>query len=56
MAKNLAVFDHCNLTNLIVRSNTTRFPENALEVDFEKNKYDVIYDNLNSFKQDFLPL
>ena len=42
-AKNLSVFDHCNLTNAYVLLNNDRYPMIDYHADFPKNHYENLY-------------
>ena len=51
--KNSAVFDHCNLTNVKLHLNSVSYPYDDLRVDFDSNKYAVLYDMYARFQQSY---
>ena len=54
--KNPALFDHCNLTNMYVLLNNTRYPAIDLNTDFGKYHFDNVYKNLVEFRQNYYGL
>ena len=52
-AKDNAKFDHCKLTNLKVFLNDQVYPYSDINVDFEKNRYGVLYDMYSRFNASF---
>ena len=51
--KNIATYDHCNLTSAHVLLNNDRYPLNDFETDFSKNHYDNLYHEFSSFIHKF---
>ena len=51
--KNIATYDHCELTSAHVLLNNDRYPMNDFETDFKKNHYDNLYHEFSSFIQKF---
>ena len=51
--KNIATYDHCNLTSAHVLLNNDRYPLNDFETDFKKNHYDNLYHEFSSFIHKF---
>ena len=51
--KNTAVFDHCELTNMYILLNNTRYPAIDLNIDFKKNMYENVYKNLADFPRKY---
>ena len=46
---NAAIFDHCNLTNMQVWLNHSRYPAVEMATDFTKEQYAVVYKSLYDF-------
>lgn len=51
--KNTAKFDHCNLTNVKLHLNSVSYPYDDLRLDFDSNKYAVLYDMYTRFQQSY---
>ena len=51
--KNIATFDHCNLSSAHVELNNDRYPINSFETNFTQNHYDHLYRDFSSFIQKF---
>lgn len=48
-----SIFDHCQLTDLKVYLNSISYPYENLNIDFDKNKYSVLYDMYTRFQESF---
>lgn len=46
-------FDFCNLENLQVCLNTTKYPYNELRLSQNENKYDIVYNMFSDFKDSY---
>ena len=55
-AKNAALFDHCNVNNMYILLNNTRYPAIDLNTDFAKYHFDNVYRNLVEFRQKYYGL
>ena len=51
--KNIAAYDHCNLTSAHVLLNNDRYPLNDFETDFKKNHYDNLFHEFSNFIQKY---
>ena len=54
--KNPALFDHCNVNNMYVLLNNTRYPAIDLNTDFGKYHFDNVYKSLVEFRQKYYGL
>jgi len=53
LEKNSAVFDHCNLTNMKLHLNSASYPYDDLKLDFDSNRYAVLYDMYTRFQNSY---
>lgn len=53
IAKNAAIFDHCNLTNIKVFLNSKSYPYDNLNLSYAKNKIALLYDMYAKFQQSY---
>lgn len=51
--KNVALFDHCDLGNMYIQLNNTRYPAIDFNSNFTKNEYENFYKNLVDFGRTF---
>lgn len=51
--KDMSHFDHCSLRNVKVYLNSTYFPYENLNVDFDNNNYSLIYEQYAKFQQSY---
>jgi len=49
--KNLAIFDHMDLTNAYLTLNSERFPMRNLNINFTKKNCMKLYDMFNEYKK-----
>lgn len=54
--KNTALFDHCNVSNMYVLLNNTRYPAIDFNASFAKNEYENFYKELADFPQKYYGL
>lgn len=54
--KDSAIFDHCNLKNVTLFLNSYYYPYDALNLKFDENKYNILYDMYARFRQSFYNL
>lgn len=54
--QNGSLFDHCNLTNVTLFLNSNYYPYDALNLKFNENKYNILYDMYAKFRQSFYNL
>ena len=47
--RNAAIFDHCNLTNIQVCLNHSRYPSADMATDFVKEQYAGVYQSFYDF-------
>ena len=52
-SKNIALFDHCQVTNMCIVLNNTRYPAVDFRSDFGKNQYDHHFNNMCEFRRKF---
>ena len=50
VSKNAGIFDHINLTNIKLFLNSRGYPYGNLNLDFNNNKYSVLYAMFNNFQ------
>ena len=53
---NASIFDHCNVSNMYVVLNNTRYPAIDFHSNFAKNHYDHLYKNMCDFRRKFYGL
>lgn len=51
--KNASLFDHCNLSNMYVTLNGTKYPHLDANADFSKMKFTQFYKNMMDFTRDY---
>lgn len=51
--KDASVFDHCKIRNVKLYLGTACYPYTSLNVDFEKNKTSVLYENFACFRKSY---
>jgi len=51
MSRDVSVFDNCNLTNVKLYLNSEFYPYNDLNVDFDKNRYVILFDMYARFRK-----
>ena len=51
--ENIALFDHCNVTNMFIVLNNTRYPAIDFHSNFAKNEYDHHFKNMCDFRRKF---
>lgn len=51
--RNMTQFDHCNLRNVKVFLNSTYFPYENLNLNFNNNNYSLLYDQYAKFHQSY---
>ena len=54
--ENASLFDHCDVTNMYVVLNNTRYPAIDFHSNFAKNHYDNFYRNMCDFRRKFYGL
>lgn len=50
---NCSLFNHCNLTNVTLYLNSQTYPYDALKLDFNNNKYHILYEMYIKFRQSY---
>lgn len=53
VVKNMAEFDHCNLTNMKVYLNSEVFPYDNLNINFDQNQYATLYEMFANFQPSY---
>lgn len=53
LTTDMSHFDHCNLVNLKVYLNSDVFPYDNLNLDFDNNKYAILYDMFSQFQKSY---
>ena len=51
--KNAALFDHCNVTNMSVVLNSTKYPPLDVNANFTKNQFIQFYKYMSEFTRDY---
>lgn len=51
--KNCSTFDHCNVKNIYFEVNGRRYPEESLDLDWDKGKIGIAYDMLTHYSNVF---
>ena len=51
--KNAALFDHCNVTNMNVVLNSTKYPPLDVNANFTKNQFIQFYKYMSEFTRDY---
>ena len=51
--KNASLFDHCNLTNMYIMLNSTRYPAVDYNVNFTKNQFSRLYGDASLFREKY---
>lgn len=54
ITKDYSHFDHCNITNVKVYLNDAIYPYDNLNIDFDSNRFDVLYGMYTDFQTAFL--
>lgn len=52
-AKDASEFDHCNLRNIRLYLNGVTYPYEAMDIDFSKNKFGLLYDMFCKFQNSY---
>ncbi|CAH1115848.1 unnamed protein product [Psylliodes chrysocephalus] len=52
--QNCSDFDHCKVKNIWFEVNNKRYPEELLDLDWDKEKYAIAYDMLTHYKKVFV--
>lgn len=50
---NTSLFDHCQVTNMKVRLNSTEYPSSDMNADFNNNKFAVFYQTMLNFMRQY---
>jgi hypothetical protein len=51
--RNPAVFNHLNLTNIVVKINSVEFPMSGVNANFNRNEYMTLYNMFDNFKKEY---
>ncbi|RLU18528.1 hypothetical protein DMN91_008885 [Ooceraea biroi] len=51
MSQDVTIFDDCKLTNVKLYLNSERYPYDDLNLNFERNKYAILYDMYSRFRR-----
>ena len=54
--KNASLFDHCNLTNMYIMLNSTRYPAVDYNVNFTKNQFSRLYGDASVFRDKYFSM
>lgn len=55
LEKDASQFDHCNISNVKVYLNSKCYPYDDLNVDFERNRFAILYYMYNNFQNSYYP-
>jgi len=53
MAEDTSKFDHCKLTNVKLYLNSEYYPYDDMNLDFDKNRWSILYDAYTRFSKDY---
>lgn len=48
-----SLFDHCKVTNVKLYLNSQYFPYDSMNLNFDKNKYSILYEMYSNFRQSY---
>lgn len=51
-----SMFDHCDITNVTLYLNSQYYPYDSLNLKFDENKYNILYDMYAQFRQSYYNL
>ena len=53
---NSSMFDHCDITNVTLYLNSQYYPYDSLNLNFNENKYNILYEMYSQFRQSYYNL